>query len=72
MWFWPRKKTKIAIPKASSELEAAVSEVRGKLAEAVVRNDRTNFRVLQHVQTTPIKDTLEEMFKRLDKVDRRG
>lgn len=44
---------------------------RGKLAEAVIRNDRVRNRLTQRVAERPVGDLLNEMFRQLDEGKRR-
>lgn len=48
------------------KLDEAVREQRGKLAEAVVRNDRVRHRLALKASERPVSDMLNDMFSRLD------
>lgn len=58
-------------PWARNPLKEEVRKQRGKLAEAVVRNDRFRDRLSQSIERdTPVTDLFVEMFKRLDEARR--
>lgn len=47
-------------------LEEAARAERGKLAAAVIKNDRVRNRLQTHVKETPISDMLTAMMAQLD------
>lgn len=53
------------------KLDEEVREQRGKLAEAVVRNDRVRHRLALKASERPVSDMLNGMFSRLDEVKHR-
>lgn len=57
-------------PWVKNPLKEEVRVQRGKLAEAVVRNDRERDRLTKTIRDTPVGDLFEELFKRLHEVPR--
>lgn len=47
-------------------LEEVARKERGKLAEAVVRNDRVRSRLTTHTKDTPIGDMLQALIAQID------
>lgn len=55
----------------NKELEEAVRMERGKLAAAVVKNDRMRNRLDQRAKETGVGDMLQELFRQLDEAKHR-
>lgn len=55
----------------NKELEETVRQERGKLAAAVVKNDRVRSRLTQRAKETGVGDMLEELFRQLDEARHR-
>lgn len=58
--------------KRDKQLDEQARVERGRLAEAVVRNDRVRSRLTQRLEERPASDMLNEMFKQLDEAKHRG
>lgn len=55
----------------NKELEETVRQERGKLAAAVVKNDRVRNRITQRSRETTVGDMLQELFRQLDEAKHR-
>jgi hypothetical protein len=53
-----------------SKLDEKAREERGKLAAAIVKNDRTRHRLNERVREDPVSDMLSDIFSRLDEGSR--
>lgn len=59
-------------PWQKNDLAEIARRERGKLAAEVVRNDRARHGLAQRAKETPVSDMLNDMFKQLNEVNRRG
>lgn len=56
--------------KKARDLETQAKIQRGKLAEAIVKNDRVRTRLAQKAKESPVAEMMADVFRRLDEAKR--